>query len=552
VGKPLSGTQLWRPLGGFSTRSLVILLLLLGLFFRVANLDRKVYWVDEVATSIRIAGYTKTEIISEVASGKLLHPQDLLNYQKLTPQRGFQDTLQALSNSPEHAPLYFLMVRVWAMVFGSSATAMRSLSVLFSLIALPCLYGLTLELFRAASQIPQGSHFAASLALSLAAISPFFVAYAQEARPYSLWLVSILLSSLSLLRAVRLNQRLSWVLYSLSLVLGFYTSLLSIWVALGQGVWVLMVGQSRLKNFAIASTASVLAFTPWLWVISQHWQRLQDNTTWMRVPMDFLPRVAIGLYSIVIGFVDFPVYVPIDAVIISAIIADIGLLTLIGFSFYFLQAQSVRSAYLFVFILAIATPLCLVVIDLITQGQSSTAPRYLIPCQIAVQLAIAFLFSQKLRPGNRQIWKVLWVVLISMGVLSCAVNLETSPKYQKIRNLHNLAIATVINQARPLAGTSKSAPLIIAESTETMDLLSLSRNLAENVEIKILSQSNLSSIPNLCQNIFLFNPSKEFRADIIAQRAIQPIYQPKLLIPGEISLTLWIMKNNCSTRRMPQ
>ena len=552
MGKPLSGTQLWRPLGGFSTRSLVILLLLLGLFFRVANLDRKVYWVDEVATSIRIAGYTKTEIISEVASGKLLHPQDLLNYQKLTPQRGFQDTLQALSNSPEHAPLYFLMVRVWAMVFGSSATAMRSLSVLFSLIALPCLYGLTLELFRAASQIPQGSHFAASLALSLAAISPFFVAYAQEARPYSLWLVSILLSSLSLLRAVRLNQRLSWVLYSLSLVLGFYTSLLSIWVALGQGVWVLMVGQSRLKNFAIASTASVLAFTPWLWVISQHWQRLQDNTTWMRVPMDFLPRVAIGLYSIVIGFVDFPVYVPIDAVIISAIIADIGLLTLIGFSFYFLQAQSVRSAYLFVFILAIATPLCLVVIDLITQGQSSTAPRYLIPCQIAVQLAIAFLFSQKLRPGNRQIWKVLWVVLISMGVLSCAVNLETSPKYQKIRNLHNLAIATVINQARPLAGTSKSAPLIIAESTETMDLLSLSRNLAENVEIKILSQSNLSSIPNLCQNIFLFNPSKEFRADIIAQRAIQPIYQPKLLIPGEISLTLWIMKNNCSTRRMPQ
>jgi len=552
VGKPLSGTQLWRPLGGFSTRSLVILLLLLGLFFRVANLDRKVYWVDEVATSIRIAGYTKTEIISEVASGKLLHPQDLLNYQKLTPQRGFQDTLQALSNSPEHAPLYFLMVRVWAMVFGSSATAMRSLSVLFSLIALPCLYGLTLELFRAASQIPQGSHFAASLALSLAAISPFFVAYAQEARPYSLWLVSILLSSLSLLRAVRLNQRLSWVLYSLSLVLGFYTSLLSIWVALGQGVWVLMVGQSRLKNFAIASTASVLAFTPWLWVISQHWQRLQDNTTWMRVPMDFLPRVAIGLYSIVIGFVDFPVYVPIDAVIISAIIADIGLLTLIGFSFYFLQAQSVRSAYLFVFILAIATPLCLVVIDLITQGQSSTAPRYLIPCQIAVQLAIAFLFSQKLRPGNRQIWKVLWVVLISMGVLSCAVNLETSPKYQKIRNLHNLAIANIINQARPPAGTSKSAPLVIAESTETMDLLSLSRNLAENVEIKILPQGNSSSIPNLCQDIFLFNPSKEFRADIIAQRAIQPIYQPKLLIPGEISLTLWIMKNNCSTRRMPQ
>jgi uncharacterized membrane protein len=527
--KPLRGVYCWR--------SLVILLLLLGLFFRVANLDRKVYWVDEVATSIRVAGYTKTEIISEVTSGKILHPQDLLNYQKLTPQRGFQDTFQALSNSPEHAPLYFLLVRAWAMVFGSSAAAMRSLSVLFSLIALPCLYGLTIELFR--------SHFAASLALSLAAISPFFVAYAQEARPYSLWIVAILLSNLLLLRAVRLNQCQGWVLYALSLIFGFYTSLLSIWVALGQGIWVLISGRSRVKSFAIAFTGAFLAFTPWLWVISQHWQRLQDNTTWMRVPMDFLPRVAIGLYSIVIGFVDFPVYVPVDAIIISAILADIGLLTLVGFSFCFLKTQSVRLVYLFVFTLVIATPFCLVVIDLITQGQSSTAPRYLIPCQIAVQLAIAFLFSQKLRPENSQIWRWLWVVLISMGVLSCMVNLETSPKYQKIRNLHNLAIATVINRVR--------SPLVIAESTETMDLLSLSHNLAEKVEIKILSQGNPLRISNLCQNTFLFNPSKEFRAAVIAQRSIEPVYQPKLLIPGEISLTLWAIKNDsCSTRRMPQ
>ncbi len=535
--KPLSRVYYWR--------SLVILLLLLGLFFRVANLDRKVYWVDEVATSIRVAGYTKTEIISEVTSSKILHPQDLLNYQKLTPQRGFQDTLQALSQSPEHAPLYFLMVRAWAMVFGSSAAAMRSLSVIFSLIALPCLYGLTLELLR--------SRFAASLALSLAAISPFFVAYAQEARPYSLWLVTILLSNLLLLRAVRLNKRLNWGFYALSVVLGFYTSLLSIWVAVGQGVWVMIIGRSRVRNFAIAFTGAFLTFTPWLWVISQHWQRLQDNTTWMRVPMDFLPRVAIGLYSIVIGFVDFPVYVPIDAVIIAAIIADIGLLALVGFSFYFLQAQSVRPVYLFVFILAIATPLCLVVIDLITHGQSSTAPRYLIPCQIAVQLAIAYLFSQKFRSENSQIWKLLWVVLISMGILSCAANLETSPKYQKIRSLHNLAIATIVNQARPLAGISKSAPLVIAESTETMDLLSLSRDLAEDVEIKILSQGSPLSIPNLCQDIFLFNPSKEFRTAIAAGRSIEPVYQPKLLIPGEISLTLWMIRNNpCSTRRITQ
>jgi uncharacterized membrane protein len=52
---------------------LVILLLILGIFFRIAYLDRKVYWVDEVATSIRVAGYTRTEVMEEI-SDKTLHP----------------------------------------------------------------------------------------------------------------------------------------------------------------------------------------------------------------------------------------------------------------------------------------------------------------------------------------------------------------------------------------------------------------------------------------------------------------------------------------------
>jgi uncharacterized membrane protein len=526
-------------------RSLLILLLLLGIFFRVTYLDRKVYWVDEVATSIRVAGYTRPEIMGEVAD-KILHPSDLLAYQKLTPQRDFSDSLKALSQSPEHAPLYFILVRGWAVLFGSSAVAMRSLSVLFSLMALPCLYALTLELWK--------SHFTASIAVAFAAVSPFFVAYAQEARPYSLWQVWILVSSLLLLRAVRLNGRLGWVLYSLALALGFYTSLLSIWVAIGQGVWVVWtaylrprnrvsqrnpISDAAIGNFAIASCFSVLAFTPWLWVISQQWQRLQDNTTWMRLPMNFLPRVAIGLYNIVIGFVDFPVYVPIDGVIIGAIAADLGILAVVGFSFYFLQRRSVASSYLFVVTLAIATPFCLVAIDLITQGQSSTAPRYLIPLQIAVELAIAYLLSHKLQLEKSQFWRFIFVVLISLGVMSCVVNLETSPKYQKIRNLHNGAIADLINGGR--------SSLVIAELSETMDILSLSRDLDETVEIKMVSDR--ADIPDLCQDIFLFNPSDEWREGIASNKEIQPLYQPKLLIPGEISLSLWNIKNHCSTWR---
>jgi uncharacterized membrane protein len=37
-------------------RFLVITLLVLGIFFRFVNIDRKIYWGDEVFTSLRISG----------------------------------------------------------------------------------------------------------------------------------------------------------------------------------------------------------------------------------------------------------------------------------------------------------------------------------------------------------------------------------------------------------------------------------------------------------------------------------------------------------------
>ena len=99
------------------------------MLFRVAHLDQKVFWVDEVATVIRAAGYTKTEVIAQLATGKLHTPTDLLAYQQITPERTLADTLSALVQSPEHAPLYFLLTRFWMQLFGSSMVAVRSFSV---------------------------------------------------------------------------------------------------------------------------------------------------------------------------------------------------------------------------------------------------------------------------------------------------------------------------------------------------------------------------------------------------------------------------------------
>lgn len=80
----------------------LIIILILGLIFRCVNLDQKVYWVDEVATRLRIYGYTQTEFVQEISKKPVITITDLQQYQK-PGERTFQDTIYALTQSPDHA-----------------------------------------------------------------------------------------------------------------------------------------------------------------------------------------------------------------------------------------------------------------------------------------------------------------------------------------------------------------------------------------------------------------------------------------------------------------
>ena len=99
-----------------------------------------------------------------------------------------------VEENPHHPPLYYVINRIWGKIFGTSILAMRSLPAIISLLAFPCIHWLCLELFE--------ESITGSVAIALIAVSPFHLAYAQEARQYSLWVVITLLSSEALLRLV--------------------------------------------------------------------------------------------------------------------------------------------------------------------------------------------------------------------------------------------------------------------------------------------------------------------------------------------------------------
>jgi uncharacterized membrane protein len=518
----------------------MLLLVGLGLCFRTAELAEKVYWVDEVTTSLRVAGYTKAEAIEQLADGQPRSVADLQRYQQLNPSKGWSDTLSALSRSPEHAPLYFLLARLWSHRFGSSIVAIRSLSVLLSLLALPCLYALAQELF--------GNPAIAQLATGLLAVSPFFVAYAQEARPYSLWLLLLLLNGLLLLRSLRQSTRLTWLGYTLSATLMLYTSLLSALVLLGQAVYVVWAWRHpvRWRSYALALGGAIGLFSPWLLVILHQWSRLQANTTWTQSSLGLLPMLPIWLYNISVLYFDVPIVTSPLWVGLLEVGTAIAVVSLMVYAINFLRRRTPRECWLFVVSLIATMPVCLIAADLLRGSQISTAARYLLPSHLGIQLAMAHLFAIKLTTPSvhrRNRWRWIVGLVITISCLSCLFQLHQPPKYQKSRNLHNQPIAAVLNQS--------TSAMLLAEASETLDVISLSYSLNPAVQVQILSDAaSLPALPN-CE-LFVLNPSPALQASLQTVPTIRftPRYQPQRLVPTERVLSLWqvtpIDRTTCS------
>jgi uncharacterized membrane protein len=241
-------------------RYVILILLVLGIGFRFYNLERKNYWYDEVYTSLRISGYTKAEMLEQITN-RAIAKSDWQKYQQFTPEKNWGNVMDSLIEDV-HPPLYIPLVRLWVQTFGSSVWVIRSLSALLSLLVFPCLYWLCLELFESST--------VGWVAMALMAVSPYHVLYAQEGRQYSMWTVTSLLSCAALLWAIRQKRQFCWVIYGITVALGFYTHYFAVFVQLAHGVYMALTeGIRRSKNFTAylaACIAGILVGFPWLLV----------------------------------------------------------------------------------------------------------------------------------------------------------------------------------------------------------------------------------------------------------------------------------------------
>ena len=486
----------------------IVILLVMGICFRFTNLGAKVYWNDETLTSLAISGYTSEEVFDGIHK-KVTTPDEILKYYSVGSDKTFGDMISYLYKEDVHPPFYFILGRFWSQVFGSSPEAIRTLSAVISLMIFPCIYFLCQELFNTSA--------VGWMAMGIVAVSPFHVLYAQEARMYSLWMVEILLSGALLLRAIRLNNRKSWLFYGMALTLSLYTYLANIFIAIAQGLYMLVIEGFRFSKrflyYLITSFIATLIFVPWLFLIISNLSSFKSSSNWVNSSYGFKLYISMFTQNFVSVFMDFwyfRLWYPESAfphIPWARFLIPFTLL-IVGYSFYFLVRKTSWRVWSFILLLCLVNIGITILPDIISGGIRGIVPRYLIPLFIGVEISVAYLLAIKTheisaKTWQSKLWRLITVILITGGVVSCLVNSPTPGSLHKRTPGEQIPpIVNYINQ--------ENNPILVV-ATPISRLVPLIYRLDSNVKIIIdytLDTNDLSKMQSDFSRVFLLETDK--------------------------------------------
>ncbi|MEG5037814.1 MULTISPECIES: glycosyltransferase family 39 protein [unclassified Microcoleus] len=517
-----------------SLKVLIVVILITGIFFRFTNLDRKVYSFDESITSLRISGYTWTEMVQQDFQGQTISLADLQRkYQQINSEKTWLDTVKGLATEePQLSPLYFILARFWVQLFGPQVGTVRSLSALISLLVFPSIYWLCWELFRSAS--------VGWMAVTIVAVSPFHVLYAQEARPYMMFAVLVLLSNAILLRALALQNspttsKLSkavWFIYAIALTFGLYSSLLFFLVVFAHGIYLLITENWRFSKtliaYLLAASAAIIIFAPWIWVLFYNAQRIEATVGLPHIYLSFISSLKPLIIITCRMFIDTHWAGGIIkwgasnmATDLIRLIVMVVLLLAIAHSIYSLCCSTPKRVWLFLLTAIGITAIVLIAVR-------GVADRYLVPYILAIQIAVAYLFTAKTaaatNPRQQKLWQLGLIALISSGIVSCAVSSQSQLWWNKYPSStqYNPQVAAIVNQAQK--------PLVISHGGNniTGKILSLSYLLKPQVQLLLAVKPDRVKIPDGFSDVFLYRATEalQFELEKVQKYKITPIYTP--------------------------
>ncbi|MDD1720574.1 MAG: glycosyltransferase family 39 protein [Euryarchaeota archaeon] len=223
---------------------------LLGLALRTYHLTAQSIWYDE-AYSVWIAKLSVSQLVTEAAA------------------------------NDNHPPLYYLLLHYWSLLFGTSEGAVRFLSLVFGVLAIPMTYAVGRQLFNEEA----GLVGALLLALSLLNIQ-----LSQETRMYSLMVLLALVSMYFFLRFLQQRTPLITIGYVLSTVLLLYTHVYAVLILVIQNIYfVTLFLLSNKRTFRIGQWIALEAivmilFVPWIAVLVPRTLHIEKSGFWIQPP----------------------------------------------------------------------------------------------------------------------------------------------------------------------------------------------------------------------------------------------------------------------------
>ena len=495
---------------------LVIIFMGLSIFCRFTNLGQKIYSSDENWTSVAISGHTLDELKQEVSQNQGIIPiSNFDKYQHINLDRGVADTVNYLITSdPQHPPLYYVMVRLWAQVFGDSSAGVRSLSAVISLLIFPTVYWLCLELFDSA--------VVGWLAMALIAVSPLQLYFAQEARQYTLWMVEILGSSAALLRAMRQENKSNWALYSLSLVLGLYTHLFTGLIMISHGIYLIIQQQFRFTktfiNYLISTIAALLMFLPWLIVFITNIHTALALTSGFGIKYINNPFELIAIFLIRVTRIFFDLNFTTSIILARftdegslyySITSLIFSLILIIYSLFLLLRNYQNKAYLFIFLLGGFPSLLLMVYDITSGGSRSLQVRYQLPLYLCLEITVAYLLSFAFQILQEQLWRRKIAQLLM--VLFLLAGLVSDVTFFQARSWWTQSSSRLIIQTIQTINKSESPLLVINNAPINLGGILALSHYSPKVPLLPVADNEIMQIPeNYDQIFFIQNNSRSF------------------------------------------
>jgi len=243
-----------------------------------------------------------------------------------------------------HPPLHLFMLYCWIKVCGNSETSARLLSVVASLFFLLLVSAIVRRWMK---------EWPALFVLTLCAVSPFFVYYGQQARPYSFIALFSSLTVFLFLKAHEEPSRNSWdVAYGFACAALMYSQYVGALLLMPQFAITVFSKSPRRRGLLAWGIVGMFAILPWVLMLGRN---LVPGQGKLEMNIGWIPRPT--LFSFFSYYVSLFGWLPLQG---SARI--LLLLSIVGLSSLALKYKSIdRKAFFFILSSAALQPLVLFV-----------------------------------------------------------------------------------------------------------------------------------------------------------------------------------------------